>query len=145
MAEGTRPGGLTALAVLNFVFAGLGLLGLLAVFALLGAAESITVSLSEGEASITDSPNTMLVIGQLLLGVIACVLLIISGVGYLGQKKFAGQKMGTGYAIVSIISTIYGIVLLSTGFGIFTLIGLIYPVLTLVLLNTTFKDDFVNP
>ena len=31
-----------------------------------------------------------------------------------------------------------------TGFGIGTIIGMIYPVLTLYLLNTTFKDDLVN-
>ena len=33
MAEGKRPGGLTALAVLNFVFGGLGALGILALIA----------------------------------------------------------------------------------------------------------------
>jgi uncharacterized membrane protein YkvI len=33
---------------------------------------------------------------------------------------------------------------LHQGFGIGNLIGLIYPVLTLILLNTTFKDDLVN-
>ena len=40
MNEGKRPGGLTALAVINFVFTGfglLGLLGLIAIFALIGA------------------------------------------------------------------------------------------------------------
>jgi hypothetical protein len=145
MSEGSRPGGLTALAVLNFVFAGLGLIGLLAVFALLGAAESLTVSLSEGQASLTDAPGSLVVIIQLLFGVTVCALLIASGVGYLGQKKFAGLTLGNGYAVVSIISTVFGIILLDSGFGIFTLIGLIYPVLTLILLNTTFKSDFVNP
>src|SRR5207247_3969993 len=39
MSDGKRPGGLTALAVLNFVFGGLGALGLLAIFAVLGAAQ----------------------------------------------------------------------------------------------------------
>jgi hypothetical protein len=29
-------------------------------------------------------------------------------------------------------------------FGIGTIIGLIYPVLTLILVNTAFKDDLVN-
>lgn len=39
MSEGKRPGGLTALAVINFVFAGwglIGLLGLVALFAFIG-------------------------------------------------------------------------------------------------------------
>ena len=30
------------------------------------------------------------------------------------------------------------------GFNIGTIIGLVYPLLTLALLNTTFKDDFVR-
>jgi len=30
------------------------------------------------------------------------------------------------------------------GFGIGTIVGLIYPLLTLMLINTTFKDDLVN-
>ncbi|MBN1475926.1 hypothetical protein JXA47_04160 [Candidatus Sumerlaeota bacterium] len=145
MSEGSRPGGLTALAVLNFVFAGLGILGLLAVFALLSAAESVTVSLSEGQASLTDAPGAFVVVVQLLFGVAACILLIASGVGYLGQKKFSGQTLGNAYAVVSIVSAVYGMIVLSSGFGVFTLIGLIYPVLTLILLNTTFKNDFVNP
>ena len=39
MSEGKRPGGLTALAVINFVFAAwglIGLLGLVAMFAFIG-------------------------------------------------------------------------------------------------------------
>ena len=30
------------------------------------------------------------------------------------------------------------------GFNIMSLVGLIYPVVTLVLINTTFKDDLIN-
>jgi hypothetical protein len=30
------------------------------------------------------------------------------------------------------------------GFNLGTILGLVYPVITLFLLNTTFKEDFVN-
>lgn len=70
-------------------------------------------------------------------------LLITSAVGYLGQKRFLGRSLGTAYAVVAVLGSVVG---LATGqpFGISTVIGLVYPVLTLILLNTTFKDDLVN-
>jgi len=141
MAEGKRPGGLTALAVLNFVFGGLGALGLLAVFALLGAAHSIAAGSGH---SITEAPGAGIIYFALLLGVVRVVLLITSGVGYIGQKKFLGRTLGNAYAILGIADTAIGFAMLHTGFGIFAIIGLIYPVLTLILVNTTFKDDLVN-
>jgi len=141
MAEHKRPGGLTALAVLNFVFGGLGALGLLALFALLGAASEIA---SASGAEMVAPPGSGLVMVSLIISVVSVVLLIVSGIGYLGLKKTLGWKMGNLYGVVSIISTIFSLVALSTGFGVGTAIGLIYPILTLALLNTTFKDDFVN-
>ncbi len=141
MAEGKRPGGLTALAVLNFVFGGLGALALLALFALLGAASS--VASANGE-SISSAPGAGIVYLSLLLGAVSVTLLLASGVGYIKQKRFLGRTLGNGYAVVSLASTVISIVALKQGFGIGTIIGLIYPVLTLFLLNTTFKDDLVN-
>ena len=140
MAEGKRPGGLTALAVLNFVFGGLGAIGLLAIFALLGVADQAT----EGEVTraITESPGQGLVWLNLLLSLVVVALMITSGVGYLGQKRFLGRTMGNAYAITSIVSSIIGVMV--TGFSLGTVIGLVYPVLTLALINTTFKDDLVN-
>ena len=135
MSEGKRPGGLTALAVLNFVFGGLGAFAILALFALLSVADQIT----EGE--ITRTPDAGLVYVSILLGAVTVALMIASGVGYLGQKLFLGRKLGNAYAITSLVSTAIGIA--AAGFGISTIIGLVYPVLTLVLINTTFKDDLV--
>lgn len=132
-----RPGGLTALAVLNFVFAGLGLLALLALFALLGAVE-------KGAAAAEVHISTGMLWALILLGFVRMGIMIAAGVGYLGQKKFLGRTLGNTYAILSLLDTALGLALASTGFGIGTLIGLIYPVLTLFLLNTTFKEDLVN-
>ena len=140
MSEGKRPGGLTALAVLNFVFGGLGALGLIALFALLGVADSA----SEGAvtAEISKGSNAGLVWISILLSAATVALMITAGVGYLGQKRFLGRTIGNAYAVCSLAGTAIGLAVAS--FGIGTLIGLIYPVLTLALINGTFKDDLVN-
>lgn len=140
MAEGKRPGGLTALAVLNFVFGGLGAIVMLGVFALLGAVDQA----SGGEAmnELSKQPGAGMIWLSLLLSLATVVLMITSGVGYLGQKRFLGRTLGNAYAITSIVSSAVGIGV--SGFGIGTIVGLIYPVLTLALINTTFKDDLVN-
>jgi hypothetical protein len=137
MAAGKRPGGLTALAVLNFVFAGLGILALLALFALLGTVEA-------GAAANKVHVSTGLLWALILLGFVRMGIMIAAGVGYIKQKRFLGRTLGNTYAILSLLDTILSITLLSSGFGIGTIIGLIYPILTLALLNTTFKEDLVN-
>lgn len=141
MAEGRRPGGLTALAVLNFVFAGLGLLGLLALFALIGAADK--AGALDG-ASSSVGVGKGVVYGLLALGIVRMAIMLAAGVGYLGQKKFMGRTLGNVYAILALGDTAIGLALVKGSFGIGTIIGLIYPILTLVLINTTFKDDLVN-
>ncbi len=157
MSEGKRPGGLTALAVLNFVFGGFGVIGVLAIWALYAVVTSAAKVVTTAAAGTADAQNvanaanavvqqgsTMLLI-SLILMVVTVTLLIVSGVGYLGQKKFLGQRLGSIYGMVSIAQTVLGIVFLKSGFGIGTIIGITYPALTLFLLSTTFKDDFVNP
>src|SRR5436190_1109547 len=135
---GHRPGGLTALAVLNFVFGGLGAIGLLLLWGLVSAANSASggaVHAALAEAA----PVMALVYVSLLLSVIGVVLLIASGVGYLGQKAFLGKTMGSVYGLVAIVNT--GVGYAGTHqFGVMTIVGLVYPILTLVLLNTVFKD-----
>lgn len=139
MREGKRPGGLTALAVLNFVFGGLGALGLIALFALLKVEDPEGRRAAE---EISKHPDAGLIWINILLSTVAVALMIASGVGYLGQKRFLGRTLGNAYALVSIASSILGVVVV--GVDITTIIGLVYPVLTLALINTTFKDDLVN-
>ena len=140
MSDGQRPGGLTALAVLNFVFGGLGAIGLLALFALIGAAENA----SEGRMSVelAKQPGSGLVLLNLVLALATVTLLIVSGVGYLGMKRMLGRTMGNLYAVVSLASSAIGIMVAGFGFG--TIIGLVYPLLTLALINGTFKEDLVR-
>lgn len=137
MADGKRPGGLTALAVLNFVFGGFGVLAVLGAAALLGAANELT------EGAVADGMGMGIGMFQFLLMALSAALLIVSGVGYIGQKRVMGRMMGNFYGVTSIVNN--GLSIASGGeFSFFTIIGLVYPVLTLILLNTTFKEDLVN-
>ena len=143
MAEGKRPGGLTALAVLNFVFGGLGALWTLGVFALITVAKA-AVEAAEAHGGKYDGPSPSMYYVYVLFSAASAFLLIVSGVGYIKQKRMMGRTLGTAYGVLAIASTVFNIILLSSGFGVGQIIGLVYPLLTLILLNTTFKDDLVN-
>jgi len=152
MNQEKRPGGLTALAVINFVFSGFGLLGVLslaAMFAFIGMmpTEQMTeVQRTQIEAFQNMGTPTFIFIFALEL--ITSALLLISGIGYIKQKKIMGWAIGNAYAIISIISSIVSGFMFASemggGFNIMTIVGLIYPVLTLILLNTTFRDDLTS-
>ncbi len=152
MNEEKRPGGLTALAVLNLVFAGWGFLSLLAFGAFLAFRDKIpTENMDEAERAQMEALQEMSLssFGVIIaLSVIANVLLLVAGIGYLKQKRILGRMVGNGYAIVSIISSVVSARMFTAemggGVNIATLIGLIYPVVTLILLNTTFRDDLTN-
>jgi hypothetical protein len=152
MSEGKRPGGLTALAVINFVFVVWGLLallGLAAMFAFIGKIP--TDDMNETQKAQLDAFQNMglsVFIFIFALSIISSVLLLLSGIGYLKQKKILGWGLGNAYGVISIVSSIVSTFMfpadIGGGFNIGTLVGLIYPILTLFLLNTTFKDDLTN-
>ncbi len=129
-----RPGGLTALAVFNFIFGGFAVILSLGLLVIVAAVDEF---IAENGGSVG------LLYLVTLLTVASAGLLIASGVGYLKQKLFLGRKLGNAYAAVSLTSTV---VSLANGgdFGVGTIIFLIYPVLTLALLNGSFKEDLVN-
>jgi len=142
---------LTALAVLNFVFAGLSalsLLGAVAVVAFSGALKEAAETPEDRQVfEALENMNMGLWVLILVSGAIALVLLIVSGVGYLKMRKW-GRSTGNLYAITAIVSGALGAVItpseLGGGFSISTIIGLIYPVLTLYFLNVSFKDDLTS-
>lgn len=186
MTEGKRPGGLTALAVFNFIGSGIDALG---IFTILGTALFSGVlieTMDEAEArregrsaSAQEEPGqeeapaesrrktdeerdreqareVLEAWGELGYGVLATwvaamaaltALLIMSGIGYLKQKKFLGRKLGNAYAILSIVTTLLALAILpdvvSGGQTIMMVVAFLYPALTLILLNTTFREDFV--
>lgn len=152
MSEGKRPGGLTALAVINFVFAGwgvIGLLGLVAMFAFVGMIPTDQMDETQ-KAQIEAFQNMGLPVFIFIfaLSIVSGVLLLLSGIGYLKQKKLLGWGLGNAYGVISIVSSIVSAFTfpaeIGGGFNIGIIIGLIYPIVTLVLLNTTFKEDLTN-
>jgi hypothetical protein len=152
MNEEKRPGGLTALAVINFIFSGFGflqLLGLAAFFAFVGKIPTDDMQEAQ-KAQIEAFQNLGLPVFIFIfaLTIISSVLLLLSGIGYLKQKKFLGRMIGNIYAVISIVSSVISGMMfareLGGGFSIATMIGLVYPIITLILLNTTFKADLVN-
>ena len=153
MNEEERPGGLTALAVINFIFSGLylfGLLGWIVIFlVIIGIIP--TDQLNEIQRTQMEAFQKLgipVFIFVFTLSLVSSVLLLLSGIGYLKQKKFMGRALGNIYAIIDIISSVISGIILTTetggGFTIMTMVGLIYPILTLILLNTTFKEDLTN-
>ena len=167
---GKRPGGLTALAVINFILGGISLLGILITVSgfqmrNIEAREQMLDERIENdpnlvernpevaeqkeqlelEKKIYNNPNAKIIN---FLSLVPAALLIASGIGYLKQKKMLGRMMGSLYAVTSIILGIVNLLIIyeiiNKTFGLLGLIGFIYPVLTLFLLNVTFKDDLVE-
>ena len=136
MSLGKRPGGLTALAVLNFVFGGFGAIGALIGFAGLSVIRE-GITRAEQAGAKYDGPSitgAYIVIAAMAL---SAILLIASGVGYLKQTK-TGRSLGNAYALISLAGTVAGVVT-GGGVGAFTVLFSIYPLLTIILINSSFK------
>jgi len=152
MSEGKRPGGLTALAVLNFIFAFFGvmsILGMIVLFALFNViADSNMDEQSRKQFDAVQEMGMPMLVVMVTMSVFSTILLLLSGIGYIKQKRFLGRILGSVYAFVSIISSVMSGIMMKPeaggGFNIGTIIGLLYPLITLILVNTTFKDDLVN-
>jgi hypothetical protein len=152
MSEGKRPGGLTALAVINFVLAGMsliGVLGLAALFAYIGVIPTDKMDAgAKAQFEALQETGIGFFVFLFILSIVVGLLLLLAGIGYLKQKKILGWGLGNAYGIIGIISSITSGFLfpaiLGGGFGIGRIIDLLYPIITLILLNTTFKEDFPN-
>ncbi len=151
MNEGKRPGGLTALAVINFVLVGLSVLSLATLAALPLLAKVPRDQMDEAQKAQMEALQNMgtgVLVLLFALTLLSGVLLLLSGIGYLKQKRVLGRMVGNLYALLAIgHSVVSGLLFkpeLGGGFSISTIIGLIYPLLTLILINTTFKDDLTN-
>jgi hypothetical protein len=164
---GGRPGGLTALAVINFVFGGFGIIGGLITLALGGVASSAGSFSDElakaaresarrsGDPDAAEAMNKLVGSGASdistmfyvlgIAGLILAALLIVAGVGYLKQSKKKGYVFGNIYGIAAIIVVVLQLAMLGIGLGFGSIFGLIYPIVTLALLNTAFKNSFPNP
>jgi hypothetical protein len=137
-----RPGGLTALAVLNFVFGGIGAIGALLAYGGLSLIREAIEKAQEAGATYTGQSLAMAYVVVAATG-LGALLLIVSGVGYLKQKAVAGRTVGNLYALVSLAGTIVGAVT-GGGIGFFTILFSVYPLLTLILINSSFKPALQN-
>jgi len=78
-----------------------------------------------------------------LLGLLASALQIVAGWGYLKRSRDLGPRVAYAWAAVTFVMAAV-VVSISPWVGAWTIPGLTYPVITVVMLNTTFKNDFVN-
>ena len=134
---GGRPGGLTALAVINFIFFAFSLIG---IFGLLFMVAVLSGSLSgeEFDEIKAEWDRVGLTMGIAVLSLVTTVasgfLLLLSGIGYLGQRQFLGRTLGSAYGVLGVVTVLVNAMLIPAegggGFGISQIIGLIYPVLT---------------
>lgn len=121
-----RPGGLTALAVLNIVFALLGMLGGAMMHAMnddrdnqrsadqmdyaadhisdsnngMGGSSELSRAMAHGMAAQMRSSSPGAFRWMMASGFLGGVLLLVSGVGFLGQKRYTGRYCAIGAGIV---------------------------------------------
>ena len=140
MSQRKRPVGLTALAVLNLVVGGSAALFCLCWL----AGESNALELAKawddvGGGFFYFTMTKVIVCGGLLAA---------SGVGYLQQKKVLGRGLGNAWAILCLLLSLVCTLAVTGeeggGFNTNMIPDLVYALLTLVLLNTTFKHDFTR-
>ena len=130
-APAKRPAGLTALAVFNFIFAARALLILPVVF---------SPSSLRAMSARFDAPLG-LVAASLAVGGVTHALGALVGVGYLGQRRNLGRILGNVYALLGFVSTLlaYAVVPKPVALG-----GIIYPVITLALINGRYRRNLVT-
>ena len=150
MDEEKRPGVLTALAVINFIYVFLFCYDWL-IFSLAFIVKIPLDIFGEAEAARLEA------MGQLSAGTsvivfglytIPGILLLLAGIGYLKQKKVLGWAMGNAYAAVTILGIIiWNFIILAPELkagSVIIIIGLIYPTITIVLINFVYKKNLVN-
>lgn len=156
MTVSMRPGGLTALAVLNFIIAGWSGLRALQrasqcaiVFAKRGGVDVIP---TEGfppdqrrlfEILYSIHPAHLIIDTGLLA--LCTLLALASGIGYLKQKRVLGFWVGLAYCVVALGTTSHRMMGFPTAYGggvtPYILLSYFYPTLSIILLLTTFRRD----
>ncbi len=117
-----RPTGMTVLAVFNFLGA-LSALGLAA--------------LNLNELGATGRLTAAAAVSNGLAGALG-LLLLASGIGYLGGKRVMGRYLGNAYAVAALG---FSVLTIATGaFAAGTLVAIVYPVVTLACINGPYKE-----
>lgn len=152
MDKKERPGVLTALAVINFVFAAFSLLGILGTIISKAVLPNLPMDQIPAEKAVQlaalQNMDTSVLVFMICTGIITFILLLLSGIGYLKLKRILGRLLGNIYGVFVIIASFVGTAItpeeLGGGWGIMKIFGLVYPILTLILLNTVFRKILVE-
>lgn len=148
MSETTRPGGLTALAVLHFVFGGKRIADTIGFVAMRSLRNQMDDKRPREIADALAGVDAMVFTTVSTFAVLTGLATIAAGIGCLKLRARLGRRLGTVAALATIGATIaYAVMLRGTRAGDFTLltiVQLLFPLLTLFLLNVTFKDEFVR-
>ena len=126
------PGGLKAMAIVNFVIAGFGTVAVIA----LALGQDNRYDIWEIEGPVTWEHHLMI-----CMRMAAVLTILFSGLGYLSLKRVQGWMLGNLYAVISLVNVLMYAFLLDE-FGTSSLLWLPYPILTLFLLNTTYRKCF---
>jgi drug/metabolite transporter (DMT)-like permease len=137
-----RPGGLTALAIFNFVFGGLAAIGGLINLATLGTFYDRLAADAAKHGQ--EFPSKGLLYALAALTCVRAGCLITSGIGYIGMRRFLGWVIGNAYAVLALGSVIFEITQAPQGLSVFNLVEFAYPLITLFLLDVIFRKDFTR-
>lgn len=124
-----RPAGLTVFAVLNFIFSGLTLVGLLVFMAL---------------PAIRQEVGTALSFYTIASSLLMCVLFAVSGIGFLKLSYRAGFQVGVALCVFSLINVVILSVLLGFEAVGSQMLSVIYSVVLLLMLKLKYRDDFLS-
>ena len=104
----------------------------------------VTKAMKDEWDKIGFAPSTTMYVA-IFVGLVAWAIAIIAAVGYLKMKRIQGRALGNLFALLAIVAAYLEVTAMSEmSFGILSFLSFIYPVLTLFLINTTFKDDLVR-
>lgn len=134
IAPAHRPSGLVALAIANFLVGGFFMI--LAVLSLLWWSKTSDEQAAANAASALPALLTAGPVG--LLG-------IITGIGYLGQKRITGKMLGTIFGCVGTIAIPVLLMVRGHDFGVLHAVMLTCFAANIALVNTIFKDAFIRP
>jgi len=107
-----RPTILTVLGILNLVFAGLGVIGLMIMFAMLAAVDTLRLGTPNPvfDALRTNEVYRNFTILQTAVGCLSIIVLIASGVGLLQMRRY-GRTLAIVYSIYALLAGVVGMII----------------------------------
>ena len=134
IAPSHRPAGLVALAITNFLVGGFFLI--IALLSLVWWSKSSDEQTAAGAASALPALLTAGPVG---------ILGMITGIGYLSQKRVLGKVLGTVFGLLGTIAIPVLLMVRGHDFGVLHAIMLTSFAANIALVNTIFKDAFIRP